>query len=1255
MQYAQIIQFDPLETVIELKQANQLEKARHLVASYMISQAMAERLIHLVPAQLRFDQTRDNKGLLIIGNYGTGKSHLMAVISSLAENAELISELTHPSVAKALQVITGQFKVLRIEIGATTMSLRDIVTTELTEFFQQSGIDFQFPTVDTITNNKQTFIEMMAAFTAKFPQQGLLLAVDELLEYLRARKDQELILDLNFLREIGEACKELRLRFIAGLQESIFDNQRFEFVAHSVRRVKDRFEQILITRKDIKFVVAQRLLKKNPQQCEQIKTYLSRFAPCYGVMNERLTEFCELFPVHPDYIETFERITVIEKREVLKTLAQGVQKLMAQTIPKNQPGLLAYDSYWQTIQENPSFRAIPEIREVIECSQVLENRLTQAFTRPAYLTLALRIVHALSVHRLTTHDIYAPVGVTASELRDSLCLYQPGIEELGGNPAEDLLSLIESILREILKTVNRQFISTNPDNGQYYLDFKKNYDYDAIIEKREESLENHQLDRYYYVALRQVMEISDIPALWQQSFTWRYEFEWRSHRVTRQGYLIFGAPNRTTHTLVQPTDNFLLYFLPLNQNESVSQSSFSATESEVLFQITKIDEPFEHSLRFYAAATDLATTAAGHAKSIYESKAQTYLREVVQWLQEHKATAFAVTYQQKTRLLLDWLGDMKHEALPMKTEPALFKPHPTLLENFRDLIDLIADICLDHYFLQQAPEYPVFPILVSQENLLSIAQETLRGITHSSRSKQARGMLTSLALLDGEEINPTGSKYAQALLALLRQKPVEQVVNRDEIFATVAGDAIFFAPYRYRLEPELVMILIVALVASGEVLLVTNQQVFDTHNVTELANIPLKELLHFKHLERPKSFHLPSLKALFELFALPTDLATALIDNDPNAVAQLQTQISVTLSKLIQTQQLLASGFLFWGQPLFKDAQRQSYQDQLTQTKTFLESLQAYSSPLKFKNFHYDIAFIKTQQAHLSLLQELLHLQNLLTESSQPVAYLTAAEAILPAHHPWLTDMNQVRDTLLSQLNDAQQRYQTGFNYTLQQQLQALQKSYLQAYLTLHQQARLSETEHQIKQELLHDQRLLNLKKLARFTLLPHQQLRELETRLNQLHSCYALTERDLMRHAFCRHCSYKPYAEIANLPAVDYLSSLEQGLTKIHYEWTQMILKALEQTDIQTELLKPTTQTQLENFLTQRELPNEITVEFLEAIQEGLAKLIKVVINMEALQEALSSGGTPTTVVEIQKRFINHLNGLTQGKELSRVRILLE
>ena len=344
---------------------------------------------------------------------------------------------------------------------------------------------------------------MMTAFHQEFPDHGLLLVVDELLDYLRARGDQGLILDLSFLREIGEVCRDLRFRFLAGVQEAIFDSPRFSFVADSIRRVKDRFEQVLIARNDVKFVVAERLLKKTGEQQAKIRDYLTPFGRFYGHMNERMDEFVRLFPVHPDYIDTFERVTAVEKREVLKTLSLAMKKMLDQDMPEDRPGLIAYDTYWAYLRENPSFRSDRDIKAVIDCSQVLESRIQQAFTRPAYKPMALRLIHALSVHRLTTGDIYAPLGATAKELRDGLCLYQPGIEELGGNPADDLLSQVETVLREIHKTVSGQFISSNPDNRQCYLDLKKTDDFDALIERRAESLDSSQLDRYYYESLKQ--------------------------------------------------------------------------------------------------------------------------------------------------------------------------------------------------------------------------------------------------------------------------------------------------------------------------------------------------------------------------------------------------------------------------------------------------------------------------------------------------------------------------------------------------------------------------------------------------------------------------------------------------------------------------------------------------------------------------------------------------------------------------------
>jgi Family of unknown function (DUF6079) len=262
MKYSELIQFEPIETVVQLREADSASEARRLVETFVISDRMAELLGDLVFPQLQFAQPADTKGLLVVGNYGTGKSHLMAVISAIAENGELVKALRSSAVGTGAAEIAGRFRVIRAEIGSTTMSLRDIVCSILEDGLSRLGIIFEFPSTADRHENKSAFEEMMAAFQAVYPDKGLILFLDELLDYLRSRVDQALSLDLSFLRELGEVCKGSRFRFIAGVQESLFDNPRFQFVADTLRRVKDRFEQVSIARDDVAFVVAERILKK---------------------------------------------------------------------------------------------------------------------------------------------------------------------------------------------------------------------------------------------------------------------------------------------------------------------------------------------------------------------------------------------------------------------------------------------------------------------------------------------------------------------------------------------------------------------------------------------------------------------------------------------------------------------------------------------------------------------------------------------------------------------------------------------------------------------------------------------------------------------------------------------------------------------------------------------------------------------------------------------------------------------------------
>ena len=1242
MKYGDLIQFKPIESVVQLRDADEAAAARQFVETYAISEEMAEKLTDLVIPQLQFEHPIDNKGLLVVGNYGTGKSHLMSVISALAEYPNLAASLSNPDAAAAAQKISGQFKVVRTEIGATTMALRDIVAAELEEHLAAIGVGFSFPSSDQVTGNKRSFEEMMTAFHQEFPDHGLLLVVDELLDYLRARGDHELILDLNFLREIGEVCKDLRFRFLAGVQEAIFDSPRFSFVADSIRRVKDRFEQILIARKDVKFVVAERLLKKTGEQQAKIRDYLTPFGRFYGRMNERMDEFVRLFPVHPDYIDTFERVSAVEKREVLKTLSLGMKKMLDQDMPEDRPGLIAYDTYWTNLRENPSFRSDSDIKAVIDCSQVLESRIQQAFTRPAYRPMALRLIYALSVHRLTTGDIHAPLGATAEELRDGLCLYQPGIEELGGDPADDLLSQVETVLREIHKTVSGQFISSNRDNRQYFLDLKKTDDFDALIGTRAESLDSSQLDRAYYEALKQAMECTDQTYVTGYKI-WERELEWLEHKVMREGYLFFGSPNERS-TAVPPRD-FYLYFIqpfdaPYFRNEKKSD--------ELFLRLIETDDEFLHALRSYAAALDLASSSSGHAKSTYESKSSSFLRDLVQWLGKHRADAFEVTYQGRAKPLTAW-GKRK-----LIRQRSGIGPHERI--NFRDLVNTIAGICLESHFQDQAPEYPRFSLLITGGTRHLAAEDALQAVTGQKRSRQGVAVLDALQLLDGEKLAPEKSKYSRHILNLLEKKGHGQVVNRSELIQDEKSVE-YMDKNRQRLEPEWVVVVLASLVYSGHVVLAVPGRKFDAVGLPQLAAMSIDELTQFKHIERPKDWNLPVLVALFELLGLAPGMAQLVTQGKDEPVQQLQKAISDKVESLVLARSSLQTGMTFWGQSLLAEKEVQKIQSGLEETKNFLESLQAYNTPGKLKNLRHDAHEVAGYRSGFDSLSQIRSLESLRTDLDPTASYLSTAEARLPSKHVWVEKLQDIRHDALEQFRNPKKREDTTFRSRLRHRLIDLKRDYVHRYLGLHARGRLGINEDQRKTRLMNDGRLKSLQKLSTIELMPRQHLTHFEDLLRGLTSCFALTEQDLKASTICPYCDYKPGTEPSAAPAGLLLDDLDKELDKLITDWTRTLLINLKSstTRANLDLLTPASRKLIDTFIAKQALPGNLDQDFIHALNEALSGLQKVSVKTADLRAALLSGGSPATPAEMKKRFAEYLDELLKGKESDKVRIVLE
>jgi len=1236
VRYGELIQFEPLESVMQLKDTKSEERARDFISTYVISKPMSDNLSKVVFPNLQFDTPADNKGLFIVGNYGTGKSHLMGVVASIAESGELRELIGDDAVREAAQTIGGRFKVIRSEIGATEMSLRDIVFSELKTELSDMGIEFDFPPIDRVTNNKDTLDEMMSLFCEKYPDKGLLLVVDELLDYLRHRKEQSLVLDMTFLRELGEFCKNSRFRFIAGIQEALYDNPTFEFASDAVRRVKERFIDIRIAREDIEYVVANRLLKKSESQKARIRDHLQKFTKYYGSMNERLDNFVNLFPIHPSFISMFERIRFIEHREVLQTLTKVMNDLLNEEIPKDAPGMVSYDTYWDRISSRSDLVTVPEIRQTKEKSDELIAKI-KAGIEKHYLGNATRITKALSVHRLSTIDINTKIGPTIEELRDDLLIYDPAIEDLGGDdPQKDLYTMVETILKKIMNIVSGQYISFIKENGQYYLDLNKTIDFDSQIEKKRSTMSDDAFNKYYYLVLAKQMECSDrtyVPG----HRIWQYELIWQGKNAARLGYLFFGQPNE--RSTAQPPRDFYIYFLPLYKTGSFSDEG---REDEVFFSIKEIDRDFEDNLRNYAAALELSQTA-GSYKGTYISLSENYLYKLNGWLTENLPTAFTVTYKKSEKSI--------PEVYSMRNKP--FRK----LDGFKEIIDDVSSTLFDSYFSDTAPGYPTFQTKMTSQNRSQIIEATLKAIVTGNLTRQNREVLFSFGLLgEGDKIKTAESPYIKKIMSLLNEKTAGSVLNRNELFDnTETGE--FLMPFR--LEPEWVVILLGVMLNLGEIELSVAHEKIDASSLEKLLKLSVEDIVNFKNIRLPKDLPVSTIKELFSFLKINEGQVTQLQNGDSAPVENMLRRAHSNAEELAKLGDRLKNGIDFWEEPLLNSSKLEEIMKSIKRLKDFFDSLSNYSTVGRLKNLRITKDEVAQMRKENEIISRLKSLTEITDELNGDVGYLQRAKEGLPSDAPWLEEYSRIRDRALASLKAADKKL-SEIKRELQSSIADLKTSYIEYYIDLHRKARLDSQGDTRKRKLLEDYRLKTLNRLSTIEMLSRQQFEDLTSRITSLKACYSLTERELERTPFCKDCNFKPSQEVsANRDPRLELDTLDEDLDRLFDNWTETLLSNLKDPVVgeNIKLLAPEGRQLIEKFIEFKELKEELVNEqaFTKALTEAFSTLEKIELTTQELQERLFGDHAPKTPQEMRKRFESLIDEKTRGKDINRVRIILK
>jgi hypothetical protein len=707
------------------------------------------------------------------------------------------------------------------------------------------------------------------------------------------------------------------------------------------------------------------------------------------------------------------------------------------------------------------------------------------------------------------------------------------------------------------------------------------------------------------------------------------------------GYLFFGAPN--DRPTAQPERDFYVYFIQPFSKRKFTDNSLS---DEVFFRLTADDDMKRH-LSSYASALDLASTASGGAKAIYLSKAQDFLRAMSKWLQEKQMTAFEVTYQGKKKNLQEW-----SKGVSLRDRARL---GPDERINFRDVVNVISGLVLGQRFVDLSPEYPTFSVLVTEANRKQLVGNALRALAGGTRTKDAVAVLDALELLDGDRVDPAKSRYALEVLTRLKAKGHGQVLNRSELLSGTS-DVEYFAPIKYRLEPDLLITVLGGLVYSGDLVMSITGDKVDSGKLVQLAERSIEELKQFKHVEAPKEINLAVLRALFELFDLPSGLAQKASQGDTEPVIKLQDKVSALVPRVLKAGSDLQQGKLsFWGQNLLREEEAKDWHARLDALKKFTESLTPYNTVGKLKNLRVTQEDIDGQKKNLGVLAAVERLLELVVELGGTASYLSQAEMVLPTEHAWVKQAEAARKALQAKFSlDRTAEHAAEYRQTLNQ----LKKDYHTAYIASHSNARLGVAEDKTRNSLRKDDRLLGLRILAGVSLMPTSQLTAFEESLNGLKSCSSLDEPTLMIAAVCPHCQFRPSAEQLELiPAANRLHKLDEDLDQLQASWQQTLLENLEDPFTQDSLglLPAASKKLIDGFLNSRKFPEPMTTEFANAAQEALSGLEKIGVKSDELKQALLQGGSPAKPDELRSRFDTFLNDRCKGKDSTKVRFVIE
>lgn len=1219
MKYSELIHFEPITEVVKFSETHKSDYQNNLVKTFVFSETFKDHLIPLMVRNLDFTYSGESFGLQVVGNYGTGKSHLMSLVSLIAEHEQLIDLVQEEKPKKALKAISGKFKVLRFELGGTE-SLWDFVTFKIERYFNELGINYSFDGHGAITYADKLKL-MMAEFEDKFPDKGFLVVIDEMLAYLKGRSTPDkLNQDLQVLQALGQACDSSKFKFIFGVQEMIYHSSEFQFAADMLQKVNDRYKDIMITKEDVAFIVKNRLLSKNEHQKQKIKEHLDPFLSFFTDMHGRTQDYVELFPVHPTYFENFERIRIGKsQREILKTLSNQFTEILEMEVPTDNPGLLTYDKYWEDIQKSQDLMAIPDVRKVKEVTETINDKIESYFTgvRTKKKNIARRIANACAI-KLLQHELNKQNGTNTEHLVDDLCL----TDSLASD-RDFLIDIMDSTAQQIITATSGQYFDKDAENGEYHLRIEGGINFDQKIKDYAATMADGQKDEYFFKFLEINLPLDH--DTYRTGFKiWEHTVEWKSHKTYRDGYIFFGNPNEksTTH----PRQHFYMYFMPIFDE---SKKKRNHEEDEVYFIMDGLSDEFKQAVTLYGAALALEVRADSSQKAIYRQK--------IDELNKKARALFDSEYVQITKV------DYQGKELPLNGYPL-----PGTGYTKEQIFSDVASVVFEEWFEQERPNYPKFSQLnapVAKDNFDRLVKQALAKVANPEQSnRDGEGILSGLGLWVPGMLDYSHSPYAKSLLSQLKEKGEGQVLNRQEIIEYVDKSDNLWLSKDFKIEAELEFIVLATLAALGELeITLSSGKSINSTNLLDLKDIIKEDFYSFTHVKPPKGLNEAALKVMF-IGLLGKDLSKHL--KSESTYLELTMKANDWAKRTVSVLNKIQGGLIFKGIELISENEASEYRRSFTAFSGFCDKLANYTSEARMKNFQFSVDDINRVLEAKPLIEKV---ENQLTEINhfnEDISYLQQCKQYITdvAFKEEITnEINQLASVLSSNNSKTIEDYKT--------RLSQLKNRYADWYLKLYLKYRISEADNTQKQALLDSEEKAICDILKEVDFLSSGQYHQWLSKLAKLQPADSSVNKELILTA--------PYQDFNPIDFEDAsivsVQACKKELTELLGNWQQTLKDTLEDPMVKKNmsLLDPTQAKLLKDYESDTvKLQKDNALAIRNAIMSLHKGLEKIELSLDGMKATFNKPLTPDEAIEAFKAYVD---SISKGKERDKIRIILK